>query len=242
MRTTIQSESTRVPPVTAERSPPLSRITGADSPVIADSSTEATPSTTSPSPGISSPASTSTRSPLRSFGAATPRTGRRASAGRRSWREALGQRLAACAAQGVGLRLAAPLGHRLGEVGEEDGEPQPERDREDEAALTRQRWGRSASASNSMVVTTLPTSTTNMTGLRACTRGSSFLNASTMARRDDLADRRATRAARTARLRHLAADTARLLRRRGARWRRLSGFCARRSRYVESASSRIDAT
>ncbi len=51
MRTLIQSESTCVPPVTAERSPPLSRITGADSPVIAASSTEATPSITSPSPG-----------------------------------------------------------------------------------------------------------------------------------------------------------------------------------------------
>ena len=33
-----------MPPVTAERSPPDSRITGADSPVIADSSTEPTPS------------------------------------------------------------------------------------------------------------------------------------------------------------------------------------------------------
>ena len=54
-RTTIQSESTWVPPVTAERSPPDSRMTGADSPVIADSFTEATPSTTSPSPGIMSP-------------------------------------------------------------------------------------------------------------------------------------------------------------------------------------------
>ena len=54
-RTTIRSDSTRVPPVTAERSPPDSRITGADSPVMADSSTEAMPSTTSPSPGISSP-------------------------------------------------------------------------------------------------------------------------------------------------------------------------------------------
>ncbi len=74
-RTTIQSESTRVPPVTAERSPPLSRITGADSPVIADSSTEATPSTTSPSLGMKSPASTSTRSPLRSCGALTVSTG-----------------------------------------------------------------------------------------------------------------------------------------------------------------------
>ena len=44
--TLIQSEITVVPPVTAERSPPLSRITGADSPVIAASLTEATPSIT----------------------------------------------------------------------------------------------------------------------------------------------------------------------------------------------------
>ena len=40
-----------MPPVTAERSPPASRMTGADSPVIADSLTEATPSITSPSCG-----------------------------------------------------------------------------------------------------------------------------------------------------------------------------------------------
>ena len=59
-RMTSQSESTLVPPVTAERSPPDSRITGADSPVMADSSTEATPSTTSPSAGISRPPCTST--------------------------------------------------------------------------------------------------------------------------------------------------------------------------------------
>ncbi|MNM73529.1 hypothetical protein D3C81_852570 [compost metagenome] len=65
MRTTIQSDSTRVPPVTDEKSPPDSRITGADSPVMADSSTEATPSITSPSPGIMSPAWTSTTSPRR---------------------------------------------------------------------------------------------------------------------------------------------------------------------------------
>ncbi len=39
MRMTIRSESTLVPPVTALRSPPLSRMTGALSPVIADSST-----------------------------------------------------------------------------------------------------------------------------------------------------------------------------------------------------------
>ena len=64
--TTIRSDSTLVPPVTAERSPPDSRMTGADSPVIADSSTEATPSTTSPSPGMIWPASTTTWSPSRS--------------------------------------------------------------------------------------------------------------------------------------------------------------------------------
>ena len=57
------SESSLVPPVTAERSPPASRITGADSPVIADSSTEPTPSMISPSAGMTSPASTTTMSP-----------------------------------------------------------------------------------------------------------------------------------------------------------------------------------
>ena len=53
--TTIRSDSTVVPPVTADRSPPDSRMTGADSPVMADSSTDATPSTTSPSPGMTWP-------------------------------------------------------------------------------------------------------------------------------------------------------------------------------------------
>ncbi len=69
MRTLIQSETTVVPPVTAERSPPDSRITGADSPVIAASFTEATPSMMSPSEGITSPASTSTTLPATSLNA-----------------------------------------------------------------------------------------------------------------------------------------------------------------------------
>ncbi|CAM5652333.1 hypothetical protein SHIRM173S_05629 [Streptomyces hirsutus] len=69
--TMMRSDSTFVPPVTAERSPPDSRITGADSPVIADSSTLAMPSTTSPSPGMISPASTITWSPCCSCGAGT---------------------------------------------------------------------------------------------------------------------------------------------------------------------------
>ena len=60
-----QSDSTLVPPVTEQKSPPASRITGADSPVIALSSTDAHPSIISPSHGIISPASIKTKSPLR---------------------------------------------------------------------------------------------------------------------------------------------------------------------------------
>ena len=70
-RTISQSDRTRVPPVTALLSPPLSRITGALSPVMALSSTEATPSMASPSPGIVSPASTSTMSSRRRADAGT---------------------------------------------------------------------------------------------------------------------------------------------------------------------------
>ena len=69
--TLMESESTTVPPVTAQRSPPASRTTGADSPVIADSSTVAAPSMTSPSPGMVSPASTRTMAPLVSSDAGT---------------------------------------------------------------------------------------------------------------------------------------------------------------------------
>jgi hypothetical protein len=65
--TTIRSDRTTVPPVTALRSPPDSRITGADSPVIADSSTTAIPCTTSPSPGMTWPAVTTATSPDRSW-------------------------------------------------------------------------------------------------------------------------------------------------------------------------------
>ena len=69
--TTMRSDSTVVPPVTADRSPPDSRITGADSPVMADSLTDAIPSTISPSPGMMSPDSTTTMSPFCSSGART---------------------------------------------------------------------------------------------------------------------------------------------------------------------------
>ena len=60
---TILLDSTREPAMTALRSLPDSRRTGADSPVIADSSTIATPSITVPSHGIKSPTSITTRSP-----------------------------------------------------------------------------------------------------------------------------------------------------------------------------------
>ncbi len=127
MRTLIQSEMTSVPPVTAERSPPLSRMTGALSPVIAASLTEATPSMTSPSDGMMSPASTSTTSPgFSEVPGDLPRL--RALTGQQ-----LGHRLGLGLAQGRRLRLAAPLGHRLGEIGEEHGEPEPEIDLEREA-------------------------------------------------------------------------------------------------------------
>ena len=120
MRTRIWSESTRVPPVTAERSPPLSRMTGADLPVIADLSTEATPSTISPSDGIRSPASTRTRSPglrveCRDL-APVAVLGRG---------HELGLGLGAGAPQGGRLRLAAALGHGFGQVREQQRDPQP---------------------------------------------------------------------------------------------------------------------
>ena len=112
MRTTMRSDRTLVPPVTAERSPPDSRMTGADSPVMADSSTEAMPSTISPSEGMRSPASHTTRSPLASADGRHPLLG---AVGTEAASLGLGSHLA----QGVGLGLAPSLGHGLGEVGED---------------------------------------------------------------------------------------------------------------------------
>ena len=74
-------------------------MTGADSPVIADSSTDAIPAMIVPSLGMMSPTSQTTMSPLRSSGAGTrsseppwPPTSRRAMVSERVRR-----RLAACA-------------------------------------------------------------------------------------------------------------------------------------------------
>ena len=114
--TTISSDSTRVPPVTAERSPPDSRITGADSPVIADSSTVAMPSMTSPSPGMTSPADDDAEVADLQL--------RRRDLDEPAVAADVGDGLAARLAQRGGLGLAATLGHRLGEVGEQHREPQ----------------------------------------------------------------------------------------------------------------------
>ena len=131
MRITMRSEMTVVPPVTAERSPPDSRITGADSPVIAASLTEAMPSITSPSPGMTSPASQTTRSPA-SRSSADDALVERVIVRRE---DALGARLGAGLAQRVGLRLAAAFRDRLGEIGKQHREPQPDHDLELECDL-----------------------------------------------------------------------------------------------------------
>ena len=114
----------------ALRSPPLSRMTGALSPVIALSSTEATPSMTSPSPGIDVAGLDQHDVALAQRAAGDELVRRRIALGlaRASWPATSLARLA----QRVGLGLAAPLGHRLGEVGEQHREPQPQRHREDE--------------------------------------------------------------------------------------------------------------
>ena len=90
------------------------------SPVIAASLTEATPSITSPSAGMRSPVSTRTISPARSCEAGdlsqvSPTPSSR-----------LAHELRLGVAQRCRLRLAAPFGERLGEIAEQDGEPEPE--------------------------------------------------------------------------------------------------------------------
>ena len=86
------------------RSPPDSRMTGADSPVIADSSTLATPSTTSPSPGMTCPASTTTGRRASATSPARPRHARACGAVRRPADEPAGHGVAS--GSGAGSRPA----------------------------------------------------------------------------------------------------------------------------------------
>jgi len=175
-RTTIQSERTCVPPVTALRSPPLSRMTGALSPVMAASLTEATPSTISPSTGTSSPASTRRKSPLRSSEEVTivcaasrlPSASFFAETSRRALRSE-----SACALPRPSAMASAKFAKStVNQSQSETARMKPA----GASPLPRSAWR------NRPLVKTLPTSTTNMTGLRNWWRGSSLRKASATAR------------------------------------------------------------
>ncbi len=149
-----------MPPVTAERSPPASRMTGADSPVIADSSTLAMPSTTSPSLGMMSPASQTTRSPTvraaAGVGCSTPSTSSRAVVSCRLRRSE-----AACALP----RPSATASARLANTTVAQSQTTMSQAKTDGWAIA------------SAVVRVAPASTTNITGLRTIRRGLSLAQA-----------------------------------------------------------------
>ena len=165
MRTTIRSERTRVPPVTAERSPPDSRMTGADSPVMADSSTEAMPSMISPSEGMRSLASQTTMSPLLSSAAGTNSSVPSGLRRRASVSERMRRRVSACALP----RPSAIASAKLAKITVRNSQMVMDQVNTDGWAIA------------SKKVTTDPTSTTNMTGLRICTAGFSLASESARA-------------------------------------------------------------
>ena len=165
MRTTIWSDSTRVPPVTAERSPPDSRITGADSPVMADSSTLAMPSMISPSPGIISPADDDALVAELELAGWAPR---RCCPSRRTWATVSERALrseSACALPRPSAMASAKLANSTVNHSHAATRPAKRFCVPDDEPRSR---------SQTMVVRTLPTSTTNITGLRAIRRGSSL--------------------------------------------------------------------
>jgi hypothetical protein len=167
-RTTSQSDRTRVPPVTAEKSPPDSRTTGADSPVMALSSTEATPSTTSPSAGITSPVSTRKKSPLRSCGAGVAVQSVRYLAARNflALMDCFKPRSdAACAL----LRPSASASAKLANSTVNHSHA----DTANMNPAGASPWPRRA-CTNRTLVRMLPMYTTNITGLRTCTAGESL--------------------------------------------------------------------
>ncbi len=86
-------------------------------------------------------------------------------------------RVLARLAQAVGLRLAAAFRHGFREIGEEHGEPEPDRELRDEAAQS------GSAVKMPTVVSTAPTIVTNMTGFLIIRRGFEFL--------ERIADRRA---------------------------------------------------
>ena len=154
-----------MPPVTAERSPPASRITGADSPVIADSSTEPTPSMISPSAGMTPPAATTTMSPRCRSAAGTsssvPLSSRRcAVVVVRVARSAF-----ACALPRPSATASAKFANST--VSQSQNVITPTNQSEPVSPRT-------SSSTKMPVVITLPSSTMNITGFLNCSRGSSF--------------------------------------------------------------------
>ncbi len=167
--TLMRSDKTRVPPVTAERSPPASRMTGADSPVMADSSTEATPSMISPSDGMNSPAEQETRSPALSFelGICSTRSSQRIRFAMVSERAL--RRVSACAFPRPSAMASAKFANTTVN--------------HSHSVICRLNLNAGPPLNKSMVVITLPISTTNITGLPIIFRGLSLRNASQSARR-----------------------------------------------------------
>ncbi len=158
----MRSERTLVPPVTAERSPPDSRMTGADSPVMADSSTEAMPSMISPSLGMTSPASQTTVSPLERFAAGTSSSRPSAKRRRASVSERILRRVSAWALPRPSAMASAKLANMTV--------------KNSQMVMDQVKVPGWANASSRVM--TDPTRTTNITGLRTCTRGSIFLKES----------------------------------------------------------------
>jgi hypothetical protein len=140
-------------------------MTGADSPVMADSSTEAMPSVISPSEGMRSPASHTTMSPLASEAAGTnssvPSDRRR----RASVSDRMRRKVSAWALP----RPSAMASAKLAKITVRNSQMVM-----DQVKVLG--W-----AMASMKVITVPTSTTNMTGFRISTSGFNFLNESTKA-------------------------------------------------------------
>ena len=127
---------------------------------------------TSPSPGIVSPSSTTTMSPLRSSDEPTSSS---VPSARRRW-AVVSERVLA---QRGRLGPAARLGDGLGVRREQDREPQPDRDLDLEAEAGRPvtGWSPVTLAIAMSVTRTAVISTTNMTGFLISRRGSSLRNA-----------------------------------------------------------------
>ena len=170
-----------MPPVTALRSPPDSRITGALSPVITDSSTVAMPSITSPSPGIRSPASQSTTSPARSAEAATGSI-LPPDVNTLGGRVGLGlAQASACALPRASAMASAKLANSTvnqsqSAIWNENPRPAPPVNR---------------SRMRNTVVSAAPTSTTNITGFFSSVTGIQLHEGGAHRAADDLADRTA---------------------------------------------------